>query len=44
MDLLYQTPTDGVKVALGSRTDMDLYTETDFFSEYVLTSTQNADC
>ena len=44
MDLLYQTPTDGVKVALGSRTDMDLYTETAFFSDYVLTSAENADC
>ena len=44
MDLLYQDATDGVKVALGSRTSMQSYTTSSFFSEFVLTADQNADC
>ena len=44
MDLLYQTESDGVKVASGSRQDPLVYAEKDFFSKYVLSSADNSDC
>ena len=44
MDLLYQSTADGVQVALGSRSDTDSWTIQSFFSEFVLTPDQNADC
>ena len=44
MDLLYQTETDGIKIAIGSRYDPLSYTEEDFFSNYALSAKDNTDC
>lgn len=44
MDLLYQSSSDGIKVAIGSRDDPLSFTSQDFFSQYVVTNAQNADC
>ena len=44
MDLLYQTASNGVKVALGNRSSVDSFTEKDFFSTFVLTASDNGDC
>lgn len=44
MDLLYQTASSGVKVALGNRSSVDSFTEKDFFSTFVLTASDNGDC
>ena len=44
LDLLYQTATDGIKVALGSLELSTAFVEEDFFSNFVLTADQNPDC
>lgn len=44
MDLLYQTASSGIKVALGSKSSVDTFTETDFFANYVVSSSANSDC
>ena len=44
MDLLYQSASDGLKVALGSRTATETYTPTSFFSTFALSNEDNADC
>lgn len=44
MDLLYQSADKGLQVALGSRTATETYTPKDFFSNFVLTNTDNTDC
>ena len=45
MDLLYELPANGgIRVSLGSRLDSSKWTQEDFFSKYVLTSTDNPNC
>jgi len=44
MDLLFQTSSDGIQVALGSRTSFDSFAVKDFFSNYVQTDSQNSNC
>ena len=45
MDLLYQGPGEaGVQVILGSRRNSQKWEKQDFFSNYVLKSSENADC
>ena len=44
MDLLYQTETNGVKVALGNRNSALQYSEQDFFAKYTLSASDNSDC
>jgi hypothetical protein len=44
MDLLFQTSSGEIQVALGSRTSFDSFTTQDFFSTYVLSESQNSNC
>ena len=44
MDLLYQSKSDGIQVALGKRNDATYYQVESFFDLFVLGSSDNPDC